>query len=202
MPKRRGNKIDAEQLCRAPRVVNATYTVLAYLRYSAKAMKRLFPRSAAYHEAGHAVARIYVGARATDTRVFENGSGYSDGTLESWNSTNAGFGTLWDFLLVCMAGAHAEARVTKRSLKKLRFSHGLKDYAMASCLVVMLARRGRRREKAIWRQADRERRHFLRYCWPTIDAMASPRSSGLISDSGKKKAAVIPIPPSWLNPGL
>jgi hypothetical protein len=141
-----------------------------------------FPLAAAYHEAGHAVARVYVGALATDSRVFHDGSGYSDGALESWQSTNPGIGTIWDLVLVSMAGVHAEARATKRCLDTLQYSHGLKDYAVATCLVMWLARRyGKRSVKAIWTQANKERRVFLRNCWPTIHTMAIRlRKSGFV----------------------
>ncbi len=56
-------------------------------------------------------------------------------------------------------------------------------YAVATCLVMWLARRyGKRTEKAIWAQAHKERRFFLRNCWPTIDAMAIRlRKSGFVS---------------------
>jgi hypothetical protein len=135
--------------------------------------KRGISRAAAYHEAGHAVARIYVGAPATDTAVFENGSGYSDGHRGSWRSANPGIGALWDFILVSMAGAYSEARATKRSIEKIRLSHGLKDYAAATCLVIILAKRsGGVTERAIWRQIERERTQFLRYCWKTIEMLA------------------------------
>lgn len=111
------------------------------------------PKAAACHEAGHAVARVYVGVRATDTRVFENGSGYSDGTLESWRSTNPGVGAIWDLLLVSMAGIHAEARATMRSLVRLQYSHGLKNYALATCLVMWLA--------TLWRARQTRRKEDL-----------------------------------------
>ena len=142
-----------------------------------------FPLAAAYHEAGHAIARVYVGALATDSKVFHDGSGYSDGTLESWQSTNPGIGAIWDLVLVSMAGLHAEARATKRSMETLQYSHGLKDYAVATCLVMWLARRyGKRTGKTIWAQANKERRVFLRNCWPTIDTMAIRlRKSGFVS---------------------
>ena len=153
------------------------------IRKRHKQRKVQFPMAAAYHEAGHAVARVYVGALATDTRVFHDGSGYSDGTLESWQSTNPGIGALWDLVLVSMAGVHAEARATKRCLDTLQCSHGLKDYAVATCLVMWLARRyGKRPAKSIWSQANKERRVFLRNCWPTIDAVAIRlRTSGFVS---------------------
>ena len=135
--------------------------------------KRGISRAAAYHEAGHAVARIYVGAPATDTVVFENGTGYSDGHRGAWRSTNPGIGGMWDFILVSMAGAYSEARATKRSIEKIRLSHGLKDYATAACLVIILAKRsGGVTERAIWRQIEKERTQFLRYCWKTIEVIA------------------------------
>ena len=141
------------------------------------------PLAVAYHEAGHAIARVYVGALATDSRVFHDGSGYSDGTLESWQSTNLGIGAIWDLVLVSMAGLHAEARATKRSFDTLQYSHGLKDYVVATCLVIWLSRRyGKRAENTIWAQANKERRVFLRNCWPTIDTMAIRlRKSGFLS---------------------
>jgi hypothetical protein len=132
-----------------------------------------FPRGVAYHEAGHAIAQIYVGAPATLTRIFMNGTGYSDSNLDSWESSNSGIGTVWDLLLVYMAGAHAEATATKRSLESVRLSAGLKDYVSASVLIIILSHKAAGlTEEAIWRQADKERLFFLHRCWPTIAKMA------------------------------
>ena len=154
-----------------------------------KAGKTFFSAAVAYHEAGHAVARVYLGARVTDTKVFKDGTGFSDGAVAEWRSANAGAGQSWDLLLMLMAGVHAEARATKRSLKVLRLSKGLQDFAIATVLVDMMARHSKKLSaKAIWRQADRERAYFLRHCWHTIERVgAQLMRTGFVSAADLKR---------------
>jgi hypothetical protein len=154
------------------------------IRTRHKQLKVQFPLAAAYHEAGHAIARVYVGALATDSRVFHDGSGYSDGSLEWWQSTNPGIGAMWDLVLVSMAGLHAEARATKRSFDTLQYSHGLKDTMQSPrvWLCGWLAGTGNGRKKPFGRKRTRSAESFLRNCWPTIDIMAIRlRKSGFVS---------------------
>jgi len=136
-------------------------------------VRRRFPLAAAFHEAGHAVATVFVGAAATDTHVFRDGSGIQLSSWHAWHTGTSGQAAIWELLLVFMAGPHAEARASKRGLGRVRMSTGVKDYASADVLIEIMVERGYATSKrAGWRRADAERAAFLRRHWPIIEMVA------------------------------
>ncbi len=132
-----------------------------------------FPLTAAFHEAGHAVATVFVGAPITDTEVFADGRGIQRGSWDDWYTGSSGAVAILELVLVFMAGPHAEARASKRALGLVRMSNGVKDYASADVLIEIMVERGYMASKrAGWKRADAERAVFLRTHWPMIDAVA------------------------------
>jgi ATP-dependent Zn protease len=73
-------------------------------------MKR--QKQVAYHEAAHAVARVYVGAPCAPVEINGN-AGMTHGTGEQWRSSSAGQYAAWDHALVTLAGPFAEGRISK-----------------------------------------------------------------------------------------
>ena len=71
--------------------------------------------------------------------------------------------------LVFMAGPHAEARASRRSLRRVQRSNGLKDFVCADQLIEIMVERGYvPSKKAGWKRADKYRRRFLKVAWPMI----------------------------------
>lgn len=139
----------------------------------AKALKREVER-AAFHEAGHAVARIYVGAEPTDTEIDITGAGISHGTETLWTTPGQGQYALWDLLIVLLAGSFAEARFSNEDPLNVLPRSGKRDLREANRLLKQLA--GNRFAVSI--QAGRSRAHeetniFLSYSWPDIEKVAA-----------------------------
>jgi hypothetical protein len=135
--------------------------------------KRPLSKASAFHEAAHAVARLYVGARATDVEIRNDGSGLSHGTGELWE---AGYGqyALWNFLLYALAGPYAEARVSHRDRVLVMFTRGAEDYRATQEPIAWLVARGyAATERAAWRHAESETLVFLRERWPAITRVAA-----------------------------
>jgi hypothetical protein len=110
----------------------------------------------AYHEAAHAVARIYCGFGATDTEINSDGSGTSHGT--------GGCALDPTYLVVLLAGPCAEARVAGQSRMAVLFSGGGKDDWAA------LRQHPLYSAKALI--AQKETNRFLRRAWLDIDRVA------------------------------
>lgn len=133
-----------------------------------------FPLAAAYHEAGHAVARLEVGAVPTDTWIAEDGRGMSLGTGASWVSASSGARAAWDLLLVLLAGPRAESMYRRCSRALVMQSSGAQDFAEAKPIVARLVARGwAEDERAAWRRVDLETGEFLRHRWPAVSALAA-----------------------------
>jgi hypothetical protein len=67
--------------------------------------KRPLSRASAFHEAAHAVARLYVGAQATDVEIRNDGSGLTHGTGELWAAGHDQYAS-WNLLLYALAGPY------------------------------------------------------------------------------------------------
>jgi hypothetical protein len=133
-----------------------------------------FPLTAAFHEAGHAVARLHVGAAPTDTWIAQDGRGMSEGTGALWTSASSGHHAAWDLLLVLLAGPRAEAMHSRRSRALVMRSSGAQDFAEARPIVIDLVERGYAEdERAAWRRADRDTGDFLRDRWTAVTALAA-----------------------------
>src|SRR5690348_13013084 len=87
-------------------------------------------KQVAYHEAGHAVARIHVGAEPTAIEI-EGTEGLCEGTGKPWVSAHHGQYSVWNHLIVLLAGVDAEARVSKRCRVDLFLGAGAYDYQVA-----------------------------------------------------------------------
>jgi hypothetical protein len=132
-----------------------------------------FPLTAAFHEAGHAVARLHVGAPPTATWIAPDGRGVSEGTGTRWTSASPGYHAAWDLLLVLLAGPHAEAKQAQRSRAFVMRSSGAQDFAEAKPIVAALVRRGYADDElAAWRRADQDVRRFVQSRWPAVASLA------------------------------
>lgn len=153
-----------------------------------------FSRAAAFHEAAHAVASIIVGKPPADTQIFANGSGVHWGDWHTWRTAAPSVeAALWEMILVFMAGPHVEARASKRSLRRVRMSNGVKDFVCADQLIEMMVERGYvASKKAGWRKADKHRRRFLLVCWPKIERVAMRLQARGIVRAGELKRICAP----------
>jgi hypothetical protein len=133
-----------------------------------------FLKSAAFHEAAHAVARAHVGAKITGAEIRRDGTGFSEGTGKLWRSGSGGQYAAWDSLIVTLSGAYAEARICKRSRAIVCMTSGREDFEEARQAVDWLTARGyaNSREGA-WDRAERETLEFMRARWPDIERVAA-----------------------------
>jgi hypothetical protein len=99
-----------------------------------------FPKASAYHEAGHAVARLHVGAIATTVEIHPRGGGYTHGTPNRW--PGRGQHRMWTWLLVLFAGSYAQAFVSGRSLERVLITSGRLDLKEAKPAIDWLVTRG------------------------------------------------------------
>lgn len=150
-------------------------------------MARRHSRAAAFHEAAHAVARAHVGAKITGAAISLDGAGVSFGTGELWRSASGGQGAAWDYLIVTLAGAYAEARIAKQSRAVVCLTRGREDHEEARAVIRWLtAHDFATNESAAWDRAERETLEFLREGWPAIERVAA----GLLK-SGRLEAAEV-----------
>jgi len=96
-------------------------------------------RAAAFHEAAHVVARLYVGAPAAAVEINATGGGRTHGTRK-W--AGRGEHRIRSWLLVLFAGSYAQAYATRRSLRKVMFTSGKRDLEEAAPAVSWLVARG------------------------------------------------------------
>ncbi|WP_342129938.1 hypothetical protein [Hydrogenophaga sp. OTU3427] len=129
-------------------------------------------RHAAFHEAGHAVARLHVGAPSTPVEIDVSGAGLSHGTGESWKCRSDGQYAQWDLLTVLLAGPVAEARVRRRSLTAILFTSGQGDFLQINDVLAGLIENGFASEKSGWERVESEVREIVRSEWAAIEAVA------------------------------
>jgi hypothetical protein len=97
-------------------------------------------RAAAYHEAGHVVACVYVGAGARAVKITETGGGYTHGARRPW--PGRGRGQMWTWLLVLFAGSYAQAVASGRKVDRVLMTSGKLDLKEAQPAIEWLLRRG------------------------------------------------------------
>lgn len=130
-------------------------------------------RRAAFHEAGHAVARVHVGSASTPVEVRPDGTGESHGTGEHWACRSQGQYAAWDFLLMLLAGGYSEARYTRRSANEIFFGPASGDFERAQLPINWLVERGFSEDPdAAWRRAEADTRAFLRKHWDAVERVA------------------------------
>lgn len=130
-------------------------------------------KATAFHEAGHAVARLYVGAEPTGA-IIDGPKGFSFGTNLSWESAHSGQYAIWDRLICDLAGTHAEARASKRAIAWVALNSGLEDYRSATPRISQLVANGfANSESAAWRRAEEETREYIKDCWGAIGHVAT-----------------------------
>ncbi len=131
--------------------------------------RRLTPRAAAFHEAGHAVARLHIGAPATAVQIVPYG--YTRGSRR-W--PGRGQMRMWKWLLVLFAGSYAQAFETRRSLARTIRTSGKRDLEAAAPAVVWLVRKGYARTRmAALRRVHADTMVFLVLRWDAIDRVAA-----------------------------
>lgn len=137
--------------------------------------------AASVHEAAHAVARLHVGAPATDTEVLAGGAGMTHGTGGQWLCRSTGQYALWDLLTVLLAGGLAEAKVSKRAACLVFMSNAVDDYAQAREVIGTLVASGFAKSEAdAYLRAEAETKAMLRERWEDVRRLAALlRSSGL-----------------------
>lgn len=130
-------------------------------------------KAVAYHEAAHAVARAYVCSPICAVEIRHDGSGLSEGTGEQWECATGGQYASWDLLIVLLAGACAEARISKRPRCVVQLTNGADDFANAQPAISWLVARGYARdEDAAWRRAEAETAAFVQENWADIERVA------------------------------
>jgi hypothetical protein len=135
---------------------------------------RISVRAAAFHEAGHAVARLHVGAPATAVQIIPHGM-----THGSRRWAGRGERRMLNWLLVLFAGSYAQAFETRRSLARTVLHSGKLDMQAAAPAVAWLVRHGyaRTRMEAL-RRVHAETVLFLMLRWVAIERVAA----GLLKD--------------------
>jgi len=128
-------------------------------------------RGSAYHEAGHAVARLHVGAIATTVEIGTMGGGSTHGTPNRWPSRAPR--RMWTWLLVLFAGSYAQAFATRRSVHRVLITSGRLDLREAKPAIDWLVKRGHASSSlealarvhidACW---------FIALRWPAIERVA------------------------------
>lgn len=130
-------------------------------------------RSAAFHEAGHAVARIHVGFSATLTEVYADGSGMShaqDGGICNGGSQYP----VWNMLVVLLAGPWAEARYRKKGSLWVLSTTGKVDWRDAVRLMDWLTEHGFAADRnEAFERAEAETREMLKSRWNAIGRVAA-----------------------------
>jgi hypothetical protein len=126
-------------------------------------------RHAAYHEAGHAVARIVLGGEPSDTWITVEGGGYSAGTGRAWTGRNP----IDALPILTLAGPCAEARKRRIGIVVVLLTFGADDYQDARIMAASPVWRdcgfdaGRRIERWTW-----EARELLTAHWPAVERVA------------------------------
>lgn len=97
-------------------------------------------RAAAFHEAGHVVACLYVGAGSRTVWINETGGGYTHGTRHAWPWKKDQ--RMWTWLLVLFAGSYAQALACGRRVDRVMLTSGKLDLREAKPAVDWLVKRG------------------------------------------------------------
>jgi hypothetical protein len=130
-----------------------------------------FPKAAAFHEAGHAVARLHIGAPATAVAINRSGGGYTRGTPNRW--PGRGQRRMWTWLLVLFAGSYAQALAEKRSLHRTLITSGKLDLQQAKPAIDWLVDRGHaRRSVDVLTRIHFSTCAFLTVRWDAIERVA------------------------------
>ena len=128
-------------------------------------------RAAAYHEAGHVVACVYVGAGARAVRITDSGGGYMRGARGSW--PGRGHGRMWTWLLVLFAGSYAQAVASGRKVDRVLLTSGKLDLKEAEPAIDWLLRRGHVRSSLEALTATHLATcMFMAERWPAIEQVA------------------------------
>lgn len=135
--------------------------------------KATISKAVAYHEAGHVVARHWVGSPLTAVEAFPDGTGMSHGTGQAWESLGYGQYAVWDQILMTLAGPWAEARATKKARYLVLLFSGAHDSAHAERYIQQLMQLGyASSSRAAWERAEAEVTNFLKQCWAHIGRVA------------------------------
>jgi hypothetical protein len=130
-------------------------------------------RCAAFHEAAHAVARLFIGAPLTSVEINDRGGGFAHGKLgRRWIARRWPLRG-WDLVLCAMAGPCAEARVSHRSVVQVVLRAGLDDLEQTKLPVMWLVAHGYARDPdTAWTAGCRRTRWFLSQRWAAIERVA------------------------------
>jgi hypothetical protein len=120
-------------------------------------------RRAAYHEAGHAVARVVLGLGATRVEVERDGSGTTHGTHAIYRD----HGALIARIQMALAGPVAEARYAHRALSEILAGPGSGDLASAEDMLDALGLNAQHLEPFF-----RMTRTLVLRWWDSISAVA------------------------------
>lgn len=132
-------------------------------------------KAVAYHEAGHAVARIHVGAGATAVEIRPDGSGFCHGTGQPMLIVDgASQEAAYNVILIFAAGPHAEARASRKSAAVTMLTSGSDDWKQIEPQIDWLI--ARRFAQDSGRAQSRMRQHlrqFFKQRWPAIERVAA-----------------------------
>jgi hypothetical protein len=128
-------------------------------------------RAAAYHEAGHVVACIYVGAGARAVWINQTGGGYTHPTRGRW--PGRGHRRMWTWLLVLFAGSYAQALACGRKVDRVLFTSGKLDLKEAEPAIAWLVSRGHvRTSHEVLRATHLATCMFMAERWTAIEQVA------------------------------
>lgn len=150
-------------------------------------------RATAYHEAGHAVARLHVGAIAAAVEAPSSGGGYTHGTPNRW--PGRGQRRMWTWLLVLFAGSYAQAFASRRALDRVLITSGRLDLKEARPAIDWLVARGHAESSLeVLARVHLATCLFLALRWGAIERVARElRRSGRLTGRQVRALAGIPL---------
>jgi hypothetical protein len=126
---------------------------------------------AAYHEAGHCVARARCGRALIAAEIRADGSGLTHGDGKRWRMHNQY--EVWDYLVYVLAGSFAEARRVKKGRFAVSLGGGRDDYTCAREKIDRLVSQGyASSQEAAWARAEDETSELVRSEWAAIERVA------------------------------
>lgn len=121
-------------------------------------------RHAAYHEAGHAIARLSAVGDAPSIAIFDDGSGRCDGECVMISDLT--------YIAYTLAGPVAEARIRKQSPQWSYERGGCEDYDLAADRAALMASSYGMDEREMFYEGERYARFIIGHFWLDVARLA------------------------------
>ena len=129
-------------------------------------------KRAAYHEAGHAVARAALGKPSIRVEISDDGHGMTHGTNQEGELR--GQYAVWDEIVYGLAGSYAEARAAKVSTASVLLTHGYQDWQQIQPAIDWLINNGyAESNRAAHLRAEAHTCELIRERWAGIECIAA-----------------------------